>query len=75
MNKKRSPFKSNYFVEIEKDNCTGCEDCLERCQMDAITVSNNMAIIYYDRCIGCGSCIYGCPLEAIRLVRKPEDQL
>ena len=67
--------KSNYFADINKDDCTGCEDCLERCQMDAITLNNNIAVIDYDRCIGCGSCIYGCSLDVIRLEKKPENQL
>lgn len=67
--------KSNYFAEIDADHCTGCEDCLERCQMDAIVMDEDIAGIDYDRCIGCGSCIYGCSNENIRLVRKPEDQL
>ncbi len=67
--------KSNYFAEINADDCAGCEECLDRCQMDAISVNDDIATIDYNRCIGCGSCIYGCSSEASRLVRKPEDQL
>ncbi len=67
--------KSNYFAEISADDCTGCEECHDRCQMDAIALDGDISRINYDRCIGCGSCVYGCSSEAVRLVRKPQDQL
>ena len=67
--------RSNYFARVDDDLCTGCETCLERCQMEAIEVVDGAAGINLDRCIGCGLCVTTCPTEAIRLVRKPEDQI
>jgi len=66
--------KSNYFAQVDPDECTGCETCLERCQMDAIDVVDDIAQINLDRCIGCGLCVTTCPTEAVMLVKKPEDQ-
>lgn len=66
--------KSNYFAQINGDECTGCEICLERCQMGAITVDGT-ALLNLDRCIGCGLCVTTCPAEAISLIKKPDDQL
>jgi NAD-dependent dihydropyrimidine dehydrogenase PreA subunit len=66
--------QSNYFAQVDADECTGCETCLERCQMDAIEVADDLASILLDRCIGCGLCVTTCPTEAIQLIQKPEDQ-
>ena len=64
---------SNYFAEVDQDICIGCETCLERCQMEAITMSKDqLAEINLDRCIGCGLCVMACPEEAIQLTPKPE---
>jgi Na+-translocating ferredoxin:NAD+ oxidoreductase subunit B len=66
---------SNYFVAVDPDLCSACETCLDRCQMDAIQMSEEgPAEINRDRCIGCGLCVAACPEEAIQLVLKPEDQ-
>jgi electron transport complex protein RnfB len=64
---------SNYFAEVDKDLCSGCETCLERCQMEAIKMDEeDLAGIDLDRCIGCGLCVAACPEEAIQLILKPE---
>jgi ferredoxin len=67
--------KSNYYAQIDKDACTGCEICLDRCQMEAITIEDDIAVLNRDRCIGCGLCVTTCPSEAASLVKKPADQL
>ena len=66
--------KSNYFAEVDKDLCTGCETCIERCQMDAITLVDDLADIDIDRCIGCGLCVTTCPTEAMQLIKKAETE-
>jgi ferredoxin len=66
--------KSNYYAQVVPDACTGCENCLERCQMEAITIIEERADIDRKRCIGCGLCISACPTKALRLVKKPETQ-
>jgi electron transport complex protein RnfB len=67
--------KINYFAKVDDELCTGCETCLERCQMEAIDVVDGLANVDLDRCIGCGLCVTTCPDEAILLNKKPEDQL
>lgn len=64
---------SNHFAVVTQEQCTGCETCLERCQMDAIGMDDDeLARVNLDRCIGCGLCVTTCPTEAIRLERKGE---
>ena len=67
--------QSNYFAQVDESECTGCETCLERCQMEAIEVTDGIAVIIRDRCIGCGLCVTTCPTDAIQLIQKSEDQL
>lgn len=66
--------KSNYFSKVIEDECDGCESCIERCQMEAIEMVDEIATVNLDRCIGCGLCVSACPTEAIRLVKKPDDE-
>ncbi|MFX1298377.1 MAG: 4Fe-4S binding protein [Promethearchaeota archaeon] len=63
-------FTSNYFAEIDFESCIGCETCIDRCQMTAITIINEEANINLNRCIGCGNCVASCPEEAIHLRNK-----
>ena len=63
-------FRSNYYAKVNSEQCNGCEECVERCQMDAISVENNVSIIASDRCIGCGLCVSNCPVNAIELLVK-----
>ena len=66
---------SNYFAVVDPDSCTGCETCLERCQMGAISINDDdMALVNLDRCIGCGLCVTTCSGDAIHLEMKPEQE-
>ncbi|CAB1076150.1 Uncharacterized di-4Fe-4S ferredoxin domain-containing protein, Dalk_0169 type [Olavius algarvensis Delta 1 endosymbiont] len=67
--------QSNYFARVDEAECTGCETCVERCQIDAIEVVDGISTIDLNRCIGCGLCVTTCPVDAIELIKKPEDQL
>lgn len=64
---------SNYYAKVNEDDCSGCEICIERCQMDAISMKNNTAEIEPNRCIGCGLCVPTCQARAIDLLRKNES--
>ena len=61
---------SNFEAALDADACTGCGDCVDRCQMDAITIMDDQAIIEMERCIGCGVCVYHCPTNALTLVSR-----
>lgn len=59
---------ANYHAAVDTDACTGCEACLDRCQVRAIKMKNSIAEINLDRCIGCGLCVSSCPVEAIKMI-------
>ena len=66
---------SSFIVEHDSDACIGCGVCIDRCQMQAITLEGPVADVNTDRCIGCGLCVSTCPTNALSLVRKPEKDL
>jgi len=65
---------SNYFARVRQEDCIGCEECVARCQMEALSVVDGIAQVAAERCIGCGVCVPACPQGAMTLVPKPEDQ-
>jgi len=75
MSKPAEQVTNNYRASVDPDLCSGCELCIERCQMAAIRVNEEqLSIIDIDRCIGCGLCVTTCPEEALSMVLKPEDK-
>jgi ferredoxin len=67
--------QSNYYARVDEELCTGCETCVDRCQMVAVEVVDGISAVLLNRCIGCGLCVTTCPTEAIQLVKKADDQL
>jgi ferredoxin len=63
---------SNHYAQVDAEACTGCETCLDRCQMGAIVMDGDKAEVNLDRCIGCGLCVITCPTEALSLVPKAQ---
>ncbi len=67
---------NNFRAVVDEELCTGCEICIERCQMDALSLNqDDISVVDKDRCIGCGLCVSTCPTEAIKLQLKPEAEL
>jgi Pyruvate/2-oxoacid:ferredoxin oxidoreductase delta subunit len=72
--------KSRFEARVDWDLCNGCQDCVERCQFDAIEMvkpegsKKYKAIVDPERCWGCGVCVLGCAPEALSMavVRPPE---
>ncbi len=63
-------YAASYYAEVDAELCTGCESCVDRCQLQAVTLLNDVCTVNRDRCIGCGVCAANCPSNAIRLHKK-----
>lgn len=70
--------RSRYEALVNEDKCDGCQDCLERCQFDAIDLVRSgkryKAVVDPEKCWGCGVCVLKCDTGAIRMqaVRPPD---
>jgi Pyruvate/2-oxoacid:ferredoxin oxidoreductase delta subunit len=66
---------TNFYAEINAEQCEACEDCQNICQMEAIDRVNNHMEVNLDRCIGCGLCIPVCSNKAVSLLKKDKEFL
>ena len=51
---------------VDEEECTGCEDCVGRCPVGAISVGE-VAVVERDKCLGCGLCTGACSSESITM--------
>lgn len=65
---------ANYYAVIDPMFCANCGNCIERCQVKAISEGEACSVVDRERCIGCGLCVTGCPNGVARLERKPEAE-
>ena len=66
---------ANYYAVIEPEFCANCGNCIERCQVSAISEGDGSSVVDLGRCIGCGLCVTGCPNNVAHLVRKADAEL
>ena len=67
--------RANYYAETDLDLCVGCGTCEDRCQVGAVSVVDDVAVVDRSRCIGCGLCVTGCPNEAMHLHLRPDAEM
>jgi hypothetical protein len=58
---------SSIKPQINADNCTLCECCIEICPASAISHKDESAFINTDICMGCGECISACKFDAVNI--------
>ena len=71
--KPSSIISSPFLAHAEPESCEGCGICVERCQMEALTLKDDKVVLDLNRCIGCGLCVTTCPTGSLTLVRKPDS--
>ena len=75
--------RSDFHTVVDAEMCSGCGDCVERCQFEALSVpddvpstgSGQCCVVDYTRCVGCGLCAAVCPTESLYLERRPEGEV
>ena len=68
-------YTSTYYAEIDQELCKGCKTCIKRCQMNAITIMDDIASVDLKFCIGCGLCVLKCPTKSITLKKKEKIRI
>jgi len=74
--------KSRYVAYTIRDDCNGCQTCVDRCPFDAIEMGKVegskskklKAVLDAEKCFGCGVCVVGCEPGALKMkmVRPPD---
>ena len=55
-----------WIVEIDKDKCTGDEECVNACPAQVLELVDGKAEpVNQDECLGCETCVEVCPEGAI----------
>jgi len=65
----------NYRAVLDAGLCSGCGDCVGRCQVGAIASADPVVELSRETCIGCGLCVSTCPTGALRLERLAEAEI
>jgi Na+-translocating ferredoxin:NAD+ oxidoreductase subunit B len=65
---------SPFVVTHNAETCVNCENCIPRCQMDALYLEGEKVLLKRERCIGCGLCVSTCPTQSLTLARKPASE-
>jgi len=70
----RALAKANFISSIDKEICSACGTCVERCKFNAIMV-DKFAEIDINKCVGCGLCALTCPNDAITMLRYEREEI
>jgi len=69
--------KLHGHIEINIENCKGCELCVSECPQESLEMSKNInkkgyhyAVLVEDNCTGCTNCALVCPEAIITVYRE-----
>ena len=72
------PYKAEHLVQCSshdkgkdvkakcENGCIGCTLCTKQCEVGALHMENNLAVIDYSLCTNCGKCAAKCPAKVIQ---------
>jgi ferredoxin len=60
------------IVSRDRERCTGCGICVERCHFGANRLVNGVSEVDLGKCYGCGLCVSTCTGEARRMVKRED---
>jgi Na+-translocating ferredoxin:NAD+ oxidoreductase subunit B len=64
---------SSFWMIIDEDMCSGCEVCLDRCPVGAISMrEDGVAQVTHEKCLGCGVCEVVCGQGAMSLQKRDD---
>ena len=66
---------TNYYAEVNPDECIGCGTCIDICPMNALSLEEEISSVNRKRCIGCGNCVAKCPSDALTLIKKEKHHI
>ncbi len=63
-------FYSGKVAKIDSDNCVQCNQCINVCHFDAISIINNRYVVDPIACEGCSYCYKICPVQTISMKNR-----
>ena len=60
------------IVTLDRERCTGCGMCVERCHFGANRLANGFSEVDLARCYGCGLCVSTCTGDARQMVKRED---
>ncbi len=64
---------SNFELEINEDDCIGCDLCIDKCPVQALSLKNEVVAVDQRRCIGCGVCNVACASGVLSMKRRTDE--
>jgi len=61
---------TNYIARLEREDCNGCEICVDHCQIRAIKMEGDYPVVDEEFCLGCGVCAHFCPSGAMKMEER-----
>jgi len=55
---------------VDQDKCTGCKECVEFCQFNALAYVGGKLKIFNELCHSCGGCSLLCPENALKEINR-----
>lgn len=55
------------MLQINKELCTGCGQCIDMCPFGALTIQDNKAVVEESMCRLCGVCMNACVFSAMSM--------
>ena len=53
------------IIQVDRNSCNSCGECVQVCPYDAIEFLDSKAVIDQTKCVQCGDCVEACPTGAI----------
>ena len=64
------------IIEINREECTGCQTCVEACFVDVMRWDDDEErpiVAYESDCVWCFTCEINCPAECINIVPQMQE--
>jgi Na+-translocating ferredoxin:NAD+ oxidoreductase RNF subunit RnfB len=58
---------THYIAKLDLEECNGCEECKDHCQIKAIRMEGDYPVVDEEFCLGCGVCAHFCPSGAMKM--------
>jgi len=54
-------------ANVNRENCTGCGDCVEACPTHVLELVDQKAVVNEEECIECNACVDACIHQAMSI--------